>query len=186
VQTEAVDTPRLQPVTDPSPEVLELYARGGLTAPDGTPLNIFGTLAHHPALLKRWMVFAAHVLSKSSLTPRVRELAILRTGWNCASVYEFSQHAQIALGCDITADEVQRTKEPIDDRWGALDAAVLHAADDLHHDQRIGDATWTVLSQHLTPEQLIDLVFAVGQYHTVAFALNTFGVELDAGVPDAL
>lgn len=186
MQTAAVDTPRLQPVTNPSPEVLELYAKGGLTAPDGTPLNIFGTLAHHPALLKRWMVFAAHVLSKSSLTPRVRELAILRTGWNCQSVYEFSQHAQIALGCDITADEVQRTKQPIDDRWDALDAAVLRAADELHHQCGITDDTWAALSRYLSAEQLIDLVFAVGQYHTVAFALNTLGVQLDHGVPDAL
>jgi 4-carboxymuconolactone decarboxylase len=186
VQTATVDTPRLSPVTDPTPEVLELYARGGLTAPDGAPLNIFATLANHPALLKRWMVFAAHVLSKSSLSPRVRELAILRTGWNCASVYEFSQHAQIALSCDITADEVQRTKLPVDDRWGELDAAILRAADDLHHENRISDRTWTALSGHLTPEQLIDLVFAIGQYHTVAYALNSFGVELDEGVPNAL
>jgi 4-carboxymuconolactone decarboxylase len=181
-----MDTPRLAPVTDPSPEVIELYARGGLTAPDGTPLNIFATLANHPALLKRWMVFAAHVLSKSSLSPRLRELAILRTGWNCASVYEFSQHAQIALSCDITVDEVQHTKLAIDGRWSELDGAVLRSADELHLDQRISDRTWTELSRHLTAEQLIDLVFAIGQYHTVAYALNSFGVELDDGVPDAL
>jgi alkylhydroperoxidase family enzyme len=181
-----MDTPRLSPVTDPSAEVLELYARGGLTAPDGTPLNIFATLAHHPALLKRWMVFAAHVLSKSTLSPRHRELAILRTGWNCRSRYEFAQHAEIALRCDITADEVHRCKQPIDDHWSPVEAAILRAADELHHDATIGDATWNALTAELSAEQVLDLIFAIGQYHTVAFVLNSTGVLLDDGVPDVL
>ena len=56
--------------------LIELYEKGGLRAPGGQPLNIFATLAHHPALLRRWLVFASHVLAKSSLTPRDRELAI--------------------------------------------------------------------------------------------------------------
>jgi hypothetical protein len=63
---------------DPSAEVLELYDRGGMRAPDGSTLNIFATLAQHPALLKRWMVFAAHVMSKNTLTPRDRESAASR------------------------------------------------------------------------------------------------------------
>ena len=103
-------------MTDPSAEVNELFDKARLRAPDGTPLNIFGTLAHHPALLRRWLVFATHVLAKNSLTPRDRELLILRTGWRCDSQYEFSQHALIALRCDITDDEVQRTKLPVDER----------------------------------------------------------------------
>jgi 4-carboxymuconolactone decarboxylase len=181
-----MDAPRLGPVTNPSDEVLELYARGGLTAPDGTPLNIFATLAHHPALLRRWMVFAAHVLSKSTLGPRHRELAILRTGWNCRSRYEFAQHADIALRSDIDADEIQRSKRDIDDSWGAADAAVLRAADELHEHSVISDATWEALTQHFSTEQVLDLIFAIGQYHTVAFVLNSTGVPLDAGVVDAM
>ena len=62
-----MDTPRIAPVTDPSAEVAELFDKAGLRAPDGSPLNIFGTLAHHPALLRRWLVFATHVLAKNSL-----------------------------------------------------------------------------------------------------------------------
>ena len=33
--------------------------------------NIFRVLANHPALARRWMVFANHVLSKSTLPPIV-------------------------------------------------------------------------------------------------------------------
>ncbi|MFN8020501.1 MAG: carboxymuconolactone decarboxylase family protein [Acidimicrobiales bacterium] len=182
-----MSTPRIAPVTDPSPEVIELYEKGGLRAPGGQPLNIFATLAHHPALLRRWLVFATHVLTKSTLTPRDRELLILRVGVRCNSKYEFGQHHVIAQRSDITVDEIERVKVgPDDPAWSAFDAALLRAVDELHDDSRISDATWAVLSERYGDEQLLDVVFTVGQYHLVSMALNTCGVELDEGIPDTL
>ena len=35
---------------------------------DRDTINIFGTLAHHPTLMKRWLVFGNHVLAKSTLS----------------------------------------------------------------------------------------------------------------------
>jgi alkylhydroperoxidase family enzyme len=183
--------PRVAPISDPSPEVLEIYSKAGLASPDGSPLNIFGTLAHHPRLLKRWMVFAGHVLSKSTLTPRDRELAILRVGVLCDSRYEFGQHHVIALRSGITAEEIDVVRRGPGDpawatTWNEAEAAVLRAADELHADSRVSDATWGVLAAHYSTEQLIDLVFAIGQYTLVSYALNTLGVELDDGIADTL
>jgi 4-carboxymuconolactone decarboxylase len=186
-QDDDVTSPRIAPVTAPSDEVTELFEKAKLRGPDGSPLNIFATLAHHPALLRRWLVFGTHVLAKNSLTPRDRELLILRTGWRCSSQYEFSQHALIALQSDVTAEEVGRTKLPVaDGGWTADDAALLSAADELHDDACISDPTWRVLASRLTEEQLLDVIFTVGNYHIVSFALNSCGVELDAGVPPAM
>ena len=78
--TDVNDTPRLALRTaEDDPKVAELFAKG-LRRADGQVLNIYAALAHHPDLLRRWLVFAAHVLAKSTLDPRVRELLILRTG----------------------------------------------------------------------------------------------------------
>lgn len=186
-----MDTPRIAPISpdgpEATPEVLELFDKAGMRNRDGAPLNIFATLAHHPALLRRWLVFAAHVLAKSSLARRDRELLILRTGWRCRSQYEFSQHALIALTCDITADEVQRTKLPVDEGgWDPHDAALLTAADELHDDACISEATWQQLASRLDDQQLLDAIFAVGNYHCVSYALNSCGVQLDDGVAAAL
>ncbi|MCU1504131.1 MAG: Carboxymuconolactone decarboxylase [Ilumatobacteraceae bacterium] len=179
--------PRLAPVTDPSPEVVDLYVKGGMRNPAGETLNIFGTLAHHPALLRRWLVFAGHVLSKSTLTPRDRELLILRTGVRCNSQYEFSQHAIIARRSDITDEEIDATKRDIDDHpWSDFDATLLRAADELHDDSRLSDATWATLTAKYSDEQLLDAIFAVGNYHIVSMVLNSCGVQLDEGVPAAL
>jgi alkylhydroperoxidase family enzyme len=180
-------TPRIPPVSDPSPEVAELFAKGGLTAPDGSSLNIFRTLAHHPALLRRWLVFAGHVLAKSTLSPRDRELLILRVGVRCRSRYEFGQHVVIAKRSDITDAEIDQVKVgPDHPAWSDFDRALLRAADELHDDSRIGDETWAALGERYSTEQMLDVIFTVGQYHLVSFALNSAGVELDEGVPDAL
>jgi 4-carboxymuconolactone decarboxylase len=183
----AIPPLRLAPVVDPSPAVTDIYERGGLRGPDGTSLNIFGTLAHHPALLKRWLVFASHVLSKNTLTARDRELLILRTGFRCESQYEFSQHAVIAARSDISDEEIQATKAPLDSfAWSAHDLTVLRAADELHDDSRLGDDTWAALTAVYTDEQVLDAIFTVGNYHIVSMALNSCGVQLDAGVQPAL
>ncbi|MGC1344403.1 MAG: hypothetical protein WA854_18860, partial [Candidatus Binataceae bacterium] len=55
---------------------------------NGQVINIFRVLMNHPNLARRWMVFAAHVLGKSTLEPRDREFAILRIGWLNQAPYE--------------------------------------------------------------------------------------------------
>jgi len=60
--------------------------------------------------------------------------------------------------------------------------ALVRAADELHNDAFISDAIWQTLSDRFDTPQLIDVIFAVGQYHVVSMALNTLGVQLDEGV----
>lgn len=162
------------------PEVSEILAA---TQMSGRVLNIFQTLARHPKLLKRWLVFGNHVLAKSTLSPRERELLILRTGWNCGAEYEWGQHVLIGKQVGLTDDEIDRvTGGPEAAGWAAPDADLLRAADELHRDNRIGDATWSALAARYKTQQLIDLVFTVGQYTLVSMALNSLGVQLDEGI----
>lgn len=148
-------------------------------------INIFATLARHPKLMKRWLVFGNHVLVKSTLTPRDRELVILRTGWNCRAPYEWGQHVVIARGVGITDDEIRAVAQgPDAPGWSQHDAALLRAADELHTDQSVTDSTYAALTNEYDERQLLDLVFTIGQYHLVSMALNTFRVERDDGVTD--
>ena len=150
---------------------------------DGQVLNIYKTLARHPKLLKRWGVFGTHVLYKSTLPARERELLILRTGWLCRSEYEWGQHVPIAKGCGITDEEIDRVTEGPDAiGWDQSDGPLLRAVDELLTDAFISDATWQMLSERFDTRQLIDIVFTVGQYHLIAMAMNTLGVQLDDGV----
>jgi len=178
-------TPRIEPLPESQwdPEINEVFGRendGGLPT-SGKVLNIFRTLAHHPKLLRRWTVFGNHVLFKSTLPPREREMAILRVGWLCRSGYEFHQHTRIGKETGLSDAEIERLKsDPDAPGWTEAESALLRAVDDLHGDQFISDATWQRLSKHYDTRQVIDLVFAVGQYTLVSMALNSFGVQIES------
>ncbi len=175
--------PRVEPLPESEWSDDAREALANVMRVDGVVLNIFGTLAHHAKLLKRWLVFGNHILAKQTLSPRDRELAILRIGWLCRAEYEWAQHVVIGKRAGITAEEIDRiTEGPDAAAWDPGDAALLRAVDELHADAIIEDATWQALSERYDTRQLMDLVFTVGQYNLVSMALNTFGVQLDAGL----
>ena len=149
----------------------------------GRSLNIFATLAHHPKLMKRWLVFGNHVLAKSTLAARDRELLILRTGWNCRAPYEWGQHVAIARSIGVTDDEIGRVAAgPDAPGWDPFEATLMRAADELHGDQSLSDATFAALAERYDEQHLLDLVFTVGQYHLVSMVLNATRVQRDDGV----
>lgn len=153
-------------------------------ADSGRVLNIFKTLANHPDLARRWLVFANHILGKSTLEVRERELVILRIGYLCQSGYEWGQHVLIARQAGMTDEEIRSAKTgPDTPGLSELDRLLLTATDELHADAHVSDATWEALSKLLTPQQMMDLVFTVGQYNLVSMALNSFGVQPDEGLP---
>jgi alkylhydroperoxidase family enzyme len=152
---------------------------------NGRDLNIFKVLMNHPALVRRWTVFAGHVLHKQTLPARARELLILRIGWLNQAEYEWAQHAEIAKRAGISEEEIERVKLGPKSGWEPQDAMVLQAVDDLFENSVVSDAVWTALSAKYSTQQMIDLVFTVGEYNLVSWALNSFGVPLDDYLPGA-
>ena len=148
----------------------------------GPILNIFRTMVRSPKALTRFNAWGGYVLSRrNDLPEREREIVILRVGYLCKSGYEFTQHTRIGLQSGLTADEIERIKKGAGAGWSAADAVLIKAADELHADQFITDATWAELGQHYSQKQCMDVVFTVGQYTQVSMMLNTFGVQLDDG-----
>jgi 4-carboxymuconolactone decarboxylase len=170
--------PRIPPLPAEgrAPEVEELLS--GYRRPDGSELHIFTTLARHPRLLKRWGAFGGTLLYRGRLSARDRELLILRTGYLTRARYEWGQHVEIGRAAGLGDDEIARVAAgPAAEGWSVDDATLLRAADELHADARIGDATWAALAERYDEQQLIEVCMTVGQYHLVAFTLNSLGVE---------
>ena len=175
-------TPRLEPI-QPEDWTEEIKKTLQPNVKKGTVFNIFKTLSHHPDLFRRWLVFGNHVLFKSTLPARERELIILRIGWLCEAEYEWAQHVLIGKEAGLTAEEIDRIKAGPNARgWSEADKLLLQATDELRKDAFITDATWNGLCRHFDKKQLMDVVFAVGQYNLVSMALNTLGVQLDEGL----
>jgi 4-carboxymuconolactone decarboxylase len=151
----------------------------------GRDLNIFRVMMNHPKLTRRWTVFAGHVLQKQTVPLRERELLILRIGWLNQAEYEWAQHVEIAKRSGISEAEIERIKQGPGAGWNVHEAALLQAADDLFENSVVSDQTWATLSVDFSTEQMMDMVFTVGQYNMVSWALNSFGVPLDDFLPTA-
>jgi len=178
--------PRIQPLPPDEWDaeqraILERRAPGGQFTLG--QLNIFSTLARHPALFAAWLPFGGYLLGRGVLPGRQRELLILRTAHNCGSDYEWGQHVRIAGLLGMPRDEIDRVADgPSATGWGEEDRALLQAADELHRDAKISSATWAQLASGLDEQALIEIPILVGEYHLVAFALNSVEVDLDEGL----
>ena len=146
-----------------------------------TPVfNIFKTLANHPKLAMQFAAWGGQLLLRSTLAAREREIVILRTDWVCRAAYEWQHHAAIGRDhAELTDDDFERIKAGPTADWSDEDRVLLTAVDELVGDHFLSDPTWAALERRFSHEQLMDLVFLIGNYTMVSMALNSFGVALE-------
>lgn len=175
-------TPRIAPLSDSELDETQSERIAKSRNADGSILNIFRTLIRVPDAFRAFQWWGGYIMTRNSLSPRERELAILRTGWLCKSGYEWTQHHRIGLKSGLNAEEIERIKEGSGATgWSDKERALLAAADDLNRDHFISNPVWNELSSHYSERQCMDVVFTVGQYTQVSMILNTFGIQLDEG-----
>jgi alkylhydroperoxidase family enzyme len=171
--------PRIPPLPEAERDEVarELMSQVGVAR--GQEMNIFATLVRHPRLFRRWLPFGG-VLLTGKIPFRDRELLILRTAVRCRSPYEWAQHVRLAREAGLVDAELERVKAgPEADGWAPFDAVLVRAADELHDDARLSDATWAALAERYDDRQLIEVPMLVGQYHAVAYSLNSLGVQVE-------
>ena len=172
------DTPRILPLpVDERDERTQDLLRSLRFDPDADDFNIFTTLARHPRLLKRWSAFGGMLLAGGSLPARDREILILRTAANTGADYEWGHHVPIGRAAGLTDAEMSDLSLPLANSSAPLDALLVRAADELHLSSVLTDVTWAALAQIYDEQQLIEVCMVVGQYHLVAYTLNSLGVQ---------
>jgi len=164
----------LAPVSDADwPEEIDAMRHGFAGG-----LNVYRTMAHHPALLRAWAELREHLVLRSALGPERLEIAILRTGHRLGSEYEWAQHVLRARKVGISDARIRSIRA----RLGAMapqDALIAGAVDDLFDHARLRTPTLSRLNAALGKEGVLDLLATVGFYSTLGFLLNTFGTPLD-------
>ncbi|MCV7153654.1 carboxymuconolactone decarboxylase family protein [Mycolicibacterium pyrenivorans] len=137
--------------------------------------NIVSTLVRNKGLTRAYLEFNAHLLLHSTVSARVREVALLRAVHLRGSEYLWDHHVPIAQRAGLTVAEIQavRTGEVIDQ----VDAVVVRAVDELEGSSTLTDATWSHLREQFDEQQVLDLVFTVGCYQLLAVAVRVFGIQ---------
>jgi 4-carboxymuconolactone decarboxylase len=179
-----LSVPRVAPLrpdewSDTQRAVLEaVYERGQV-------YNNLGTLARHRTAFDRILAWGAHVM-RSTLTPRERELVILRTGWRCCCEYVWRQHRVIAQrDAGMVPEEIEglREAEPVAG-FSRDDRLLIQAADELFGDHFLSEETWRGLTDTHSTEQMMDIIFTAGTYAMMSSLMNSLGVQLDESFRD--
>ncbi len=177
-------SPRIAPLTDA--EMTPEQAAVVKPVKSDMVLNIMRTLGRAPKALVGFKAWGGYVLSPDNdLSERQVEILTMRTVYRCRAGYAWTQHVRTAPRRGIAPEEIVRLKGAGAAGWGEHDATLVQAADELHDDQFVSDATWGRLRAFLSEKQCMDVVFVVGHYTQISMMLNSFGVPLDPGLtPD--
>jgi 4-carboxymuconolactone decarboxylase len=168
--------PRIPPPDDYDDAQREQLAKTRPLRADG-PINLWGTLAHRPQLLRRVNALGGYFPTHSTLPLRERELVILRVAGEIAAEYVAAQHHVIA-GDVLTAAEREAAVSGAEHPWAEQDAALLAFADELAQTRTLTDATWDALA--LDDDAKLELVVLVGFYGLIGGLTNALRIDVDA------
>ncbi|MCB8957359.1 MAG: carboxymuconolactone decarboxylase family protein [Nocardioides sp.] len=150
-----------------------------LTAGDGSLNGPFGIMLHAPQLGNALQQLGSAIRYGTSLTPRVREIAILMVARATGSAFEAWAHEPIGLAVGLTEAELEAvargdftSTDPVEQASVDLVACVLDGA-------ALDDATYATLASRLGVPPMIEVIALVGYYRTLADLMQVF----DVGVP---
>ena len=148
------------------------------------PLNIFRMMAHAETNFRPLLRLGTSILSEQKLSGKLRELAILRVAKLSPARYEWVQHVPIAKVMGATTAQIEALDR--DDAsatcFDSQEQLVLRFTTELVRAVRPSDATVAEMQQHFSPQEIVELVLAIGFYMTMARLMETTGVDLE---PDA-
>jgi alkylhydroperoxidase family enzyme len=144
------------------------------------PINLTRLLVNSPGMARAFHGIGNYIRHKSTLDPRLRELAILQVGWMEKSEYEFTHHVKIGKEFGVTDDDIKGLFLETEGKPSALDPltrAVLRGAREMVRDIGMSDATFAEIKQHLGNEHITDLVLTIAFYCAVVRVLATMKID---------
>jgi AhpD family alkylhydroperoxidase len=149
-------------------------------ATGGPPPHVFTTLARHRRLFRPWLRFAGRLMPGGTLPRAESELIILRVARVTGSAYEWEQHVRLGRAAGLTDAQIERVRLGAEaPGWNPRQALLLRAVDELHADDRIGDALWAELAREYGERELIEICLLTGHYIMLAMTLNSLGVQIE-------
>lgn len=170
--------PQIRP-EDMTEEMRQFFGRwtGGFfkNADKNPPLLTF---AHHPRLADLFSQFNIHLLTTSTVPVKQRQIAIMRTAWICKATYMWSSHLRTSASFGLPPDMYRPIQVGASDPYFTdFERTIIGATDELVAEKKVGDTNWRALAAEWNTQQMLDFLFTVGCYVTVAGVLSSTGVE---------
>jgi alkylhydroperoxidase family enzyme len=147
-------------------------------------VNLFRTTLHHPPIARIVGDVVDALVMNSVLDARLREIAILRTGWRLGSVYEWSNHYGIGRRAGLSDDEIVAIRDgAASSLLSETDRCVIRLVDEVFDGVVVSADTLRSARDALGDDRaLMELVMIPGCYRTIGTVLLTFGVPLEEHV----
>jgi 4-carboxymuconolactone decarboxylase len=146
------------------------------------PLKIFSMMAHAETNLRPLLRLGTSILTEQKLNAALRELAILRVARLSPAEYEWIQHVPIARLVGVSEAQVEAVQR--DEMTAACfdptEQLVLRFTTEVVRDVRASDAVFAQMTERFSPQEIVELIFAIGFYMTMARLMETTGLDLDA------
>ena len=171
------------PQSDWTFAVREVFAvmEGLQAAENGTSANAVVTLANHPPLGKAVLTFHMRFLGLLKDKRALREIIILRVSWIRQCQYEWVHHCMMAEAqAGLTKAHIEAVRQGSENPiWSDLERLVLCAVDELCETARLADETWARLSDKLTRNEMMEVIFLAGEYEMICRCFNALRVEVE-------
>ena len=157
-------------------EAIVAGPRGGMKGP-------FKALLRSPDLADRVQRVGEYVRFKSSIHPRLNELAILLVARQWTAQFEWYAHRELAMKAGLSpavADAIAAGKKP--ENMPEEEALVWQFGSELLQTREVTDGTYGAVVAKFGERGAIDLIGAMGYYTIVSMVLNVDRVPLPAGV----
>ena len=132
----------------------------------GAVINIYRLLLHSPSVAMSWLEHSNTIRWGTILTPRLRELVIVRIASALHYAYALQQHVPtIALADGVSPEECEALND-----WGAsglfnqAERATLAYADAMLAGPEVSDEVFNALRQHYGEREVVELTVLVGTY----------------------
>lgn len=119
--------------------------------------------------------------SDRQISPVLRELGQLRTGWARSSLFVYSQHCKAARDVGITEEQVEAIPHwQVADVWSPIERAVLAYTDCLVlQGGRVPDGVFAALQQELSDLEIWELTYITTTYDMHAIISKALKLEFD-------
>jgi 4-carboxymuconolactone decarboxylase len=149
--------------------------------PIGGPFNV---MLRSPGVGMLIQQLGEAIRFRSSIPPRLNEMAILITARHYTSQYEWYAHHKLAMENGLDPDVSQaiaQGRRP--ERMGADETLVYEFSTQLHAQHGVSDATYQAVLDRFGERGVVDLIAVNGFYSLVSFMLNVDRTPLPAGEP---
>jgi 4-carboxymuconolactone decarboxylase len=147
----------------------------------GSPFNVF---LRSPELGDHLQKMGSHIRFKSTLGPKLTELAILVTARQWTAQYEWHAHHRLALQAGLDpaiAAAIALGQRPA--TMSAEEAAIYDFCHELHSTTRVSDAAYQGVFSRFGEQGVMDLIATNGYYVLVAMVLNVDRTPIPGGAP---